>query len=121
MEVRKGSTVVIAQGLGVHDEAVERAQQASGSIGARRQLDETSRARLAALGPLALFPRLGPPDLVDHVARVAVQFLDRALQVLRPQSQARISRQSRVLGYNVGLRVVVQTARVEVGGADRPR
>ena len=36
----------------------------------------------AGLGALARLPRLGPPDLVDHVRRVAAELRDRAVEMV---------------------------------------
>ena len=62
--------------LTVYHDAVQRAEQTPSTMGAGRELDQALRPRLAALGTLALLPRLRPPDLAAKIPGRALDWTD---------------------------------------------
>src|SRR4051812_6552057 len=103
----------------VDEQPGEGAERAGGLRRNVRQPYDAMGHRQARLPPLELLVADRHPELVEDVGRIAAQLLEGQLEVLGPETEARLACHLRIMADDVHLGVVEERVLVQVRRADR--
>src|SRR5438270_3562817 len=114
-----GGRLGCAPNLTIHEEPLDRSEQGHPAARDSRKLLQSVGRLRATPATLELFDGNRAPELIDNASRLAGDLLDRALEMLGPEPQARLAGEFGVAADDIHLRVVEQRVFVEVCRPDR--